>query len=354
MMKKICPVCDLPVNKYNYCTHCKRRVRRPVLWNADYYLNERPPALSRDERNPQRSSEPLHQTPDLRENQEKRRPAGLPASGGPVHSSGPAAGPAQPQTAKKKGFASAAGIAALAMFLVLNVLPPAFRALFTDHVISGINETVSSYDNSGYREFDEEEVSEAGERCNGNTHFPVDGREIAASMRQYVTDSAHGYWVDVEDTYSDNYGFEDETGLTTYYETTKSIYLKDDAPGEETSGDEASGESASDEDYAYQYVDVNYDTATGEVHYYASSLKNDQASLDYLEEFLKLTEGIVGISGEESSVSQIMEQAGTGILQEEGAYILEGLFDISIYRNEDEVTVFVYYNDPQFAEDQEL
>lgn len=354
MKKKICPVCDLPVNKYNYCTRCKRKVRRPVMWDADYYLNERPPALPRNEINQQGSYEPLHQTPVLPENQGKHRPVGLPASVGPVRSSGPAAGTARPQTAKKKGFASAAGIAALAMFVVLNVLPPAFRAIFIDHAISGINETVSPYDDSGYREFDEEEVSEAGERCNGNSHFPVDGRELAASMRQYVVDSAHGYWVDGEDTYSDNYGFEDETGLTTYYETTKSIYLEEEAPGEEMSGESALGESASEEDYAYQYVDVNYDTATGELHYYASSLKNNQASLDYLEEFLKLTEGMIGISGEDSSISQIMEQAGTGILQEEGAYILEGLFDISIYRNEDEVTVFVYFNDPQLAEDQEV
>lgn len=345
MMKKICPICDLPVNKYNYCTHCRRRVRHPVMWNADFYLNERPPVLPGNERSQQRSSEPLHQTPVLPENQEKRRPV--------------AAGPAGSQTVKKKGFASAAGIAALAMFVVLNVLPPAFRAVFINHAISGINETASSYDDSGYREFDEEEVSEAGERCNGNSHFPADGREIADSLRQYVIDSDHGYGVDVEDTYSDNYGFEDETGLTTYYETTKSIYLEEEASREELSGEDVFGEAgseeaASEEDYTYQYVDVNYDTATGEIHYYSSSLKNNQASLDYLEEFLKLTEGMLGISGEESSVSQIMEQAQTGILQEEGAYILEGLFDISIYRNEDEVTVFVYYNDPQLAEDQEV
>lgn len=301
-MKKICPICDLPVNKYNYCTRCRRRVRHPVMGNADYYLNERPPVLT--------------------ENQEKPGPA--------------AAGPARPQTAGKKGLACAAGSVVLAMLTVLNVLP------FTVHTISGISETVLSYDNSGYKEFDEEEVSRAGERCNGNSHFPVDGRGLAVSMSRYVKDFPHGYGADVEDTYSDNYGFEDETGLTTCYETTKSIYLVE------------AEEAASEEDYTYQYVDLNYDTATGELHYYASSLKNNQASLDYLEEFLKLTESMAGLSEEESSVSQIMEQAETGILQEEGAYILEGLFDISIYRNEDEMTVFVYYNDPQLAEKQEV
>jgi hypothetical protein len=43
MMKKICPVCDLPVNETNYCPRCRKIVRQPVLWNADYYLNERRP-----------------------------------------------------------------------------------------------------------------------------------------------------------------------------------------------------------------------------------------------------------------------------------------------------------------------
>lgn len=42
-MKKICPICDLPVNEMNYCPRCRRMVRQPVLWQADYYLNERRP-----------------------------------------------------------------------------------------------------------------------------------------------------------------------------------------------------------------------------------------------------------------------------------------------------------------------
>lgn len=325
MMKKICPVCDLPVDKHNYCSRCRRIIRNPTMWNSDYYLNERPPA---------------HQIP--------HQPVTLPSLGEIVGSSGPAPGSPRPHSGRK-GAPSAAGIAAVVMVLVLNVVVPAFRGVFKNLSIPGISETAASYDDSGYIEYDEADAIKTGERCSGNSHFPADGREIADSLRQYVTDSSHGYLMDEEDTYSDNYGFEDETGLTTYYETTKSIYLE-----EEASGESDSEEAVSEEDYTYQYVDVNYDTVTGELHYYASSLKNNQASLDYLEEFLELTEGMIGISGEESSVSQIMEQAQTGILQEEGAYILEGLFDISIYRNEDEVTVFVYYNDPQVAEDQEV
>jgi len=43
MLKKICPYCD-QVLTGNYCKGCKRFVRKPLLWDVDYYLNERHPA----------------------------------------------------------------------------------------------------------------------------------------------------------------------------------------------------------------------------------------------------------------------------------------------------------------------
>ena len=43
MMKKMCPVCDLPVNAGNYCPRCRRVIRNPYTQNVDYYLNERHP-----------------------------------------------------------------------------------------------------------------------------------------------------------------------------------------------------------------------------------------------------------------------------------------------------------------------
>lgn len=43
MIKKMCPVCDLPVNAGNYCPRCRRVIRNPYTQNVDYYLNERHP-----------------------------------------------------------------------------------------------------------------------------------------------------------------------------------------------------------------------------------------------------------------------------------------------------------------------
>ena len=44
MIYKICPVCDHKLNSMNYCSNCRRLVRKPLTINVDYYLNERHPA----------------------------------------------------------------------------------------------------------------------------------------------------------------------------------------------------------------------------------------------------------------------------------------------------------------------
>lgn len=44
MKKKICPYCDQAIKDGIYCKGCRRIVLKPVIWDVDYYLNERHPA----------------------------------------------------------------------------------------------------------------------------------------------------------------------------------------------------------------------------------------------------------------------------------------------------------------------
>lgn len=44
MKKKICPYCDQVMDEGMYCRGCRRIVLKPVIWDVDYYLNERHPA----------------------------------------------------------------------------------------------------------------------------------------------------------------------------------------------------------------------------------------------------------------------------------------------------------------------
>ncbi len=337
MIKKICPVCDLPVNELNYCPRCRRVVLRPVVRDVNYYLNERHPAFHTDH-------QPLHE--------EKRLNRSVP---GPVQSgSQPSARPAAPSANHRTALPSKPNGREKSWTRFILSMTGIIISCVTLSTVSGIfkmgtrimnSETAVQYDDSGYAELDEEDVIAAGEHCSGYNHFPADGKQITDSMEQFLNGTDYGYTVVSGDVYSDNYEFEDEDGSISYYETIESFTFEDGA---------ADQPDFNDESYVYQYMDINYDTATGELHDYITSLKNQEASLAYLEQFLTLTEAAAGIAPEVSSVPGIMEQAKAGISQEDGAYILDGIFNINIYQEEDAVRIYVTYNDPQAAADQEI
>lgn len=302
MMKKICPVCDLPVNEMNYCPRCRRVVRRPVMREVNYYLNEKRPDM--------------------------------PAAG---HST------VRPSQTKGRENTGTKYILIISGILIFCIILSAVSGIV--RMGAGIleSEMAVQYDDSGYTEFNEEDVIAAGERCSGYEHFPADGKQIADTMGQFLDETDYGYTIELEDIYCDNYEFQEEEGSISYYETIESFTFEDETTEQL---------DYSDENYVYQYMDINYDTATGELHDYVSSLKNPEASLAYLEQFLTLTETAAGISPEESSIPGIMDQARAGIAQEEGTFILEGIFNINIYQEEEGVRVYVSYNDPQAAKDE--
>ncbi|WP_349947753.1 hypothetical protein ABFV83_04500 [Lacrimispora sp. BS-2] len=364
MMKKICPVCDLPVNEVNYCPRCRRVIRQPLLWNLDYYLNERRPSYENSRDFPKPAGPGNQQKGNVQGNQQKGNPRGparqmnvpqRPAA--PMRQEGrttapPASGqnpsmPSQPGQAKKRRNPLAPLAGFITVMVVLNGIPRVIGSLarFVEEKSNYSNyETAVPYDDSGFTELEEEEVKASGEPCTGYVHFPVDGRQVAASMGQFFYETNYGYEIEEGAVYSDNYMFEEEDGPISYYETVESFSFEDEVTSQLDTGDD---------NYVYQYVDVNYDTATGELHDYISSLKDRENSLVFLEEFLRLVEAEAGIPQEESSIPAIMEQAGTGEWQEDGAFITEGLFDINLYLTKDGVRIYVSYSNPQVMENQE-
>jgi len=364
MMKKICPVCDLPVNEMNYCPRCRKVIRQPLLWNLDYYLNERRPSYENSRNVPKPAGPGNQQNGNVPGNQQKGNARGparqmnvpqRPAA--PMGQEGrktapPAAGhnpsmPSQPGQAKRRRNPLAPLAGFITLMIVLNGIPRTIGSLarLVEEKSNYSNyETAVPYDDSGFTELEEEEVKASGEPCNGYVHFPVDGRQVAASMEQFFNETNYGYEIEEGAVYSDNYMFEEEDGPISYYETVESFSFEDEVTSQLDTGDE---------NYVYQYVDVNYDTATGELHDYISSLKDREKSLVFLEEFLRLVETGAGIPQEESSIPAIMEQAGTGEWQEDGAFIRSGLFDINLYLTKDGVRIYVSYSNPQVMESQE-
>lgn len=341
MKKKMCPVCDLPVNELNYCPRCRRVVKKTVEWEMNYYLNEKEPTHHYPAES---QSRPIQQVNAVEEYKraEKRGQTGRKLD----------------RRLDRRNVEIITFAVSLVVFIAVSfsfiMIASVSRSekayseeVYDDYDFSGepdFSEDEDIYDEYGYLELDESEVRDAGIACTGYDHFDVNGVEVADSMWNFLNQSGFNYRFVKLDVYSHNYEINyEEDGPYSYYETVQGINIED-ADSQLTS---------SDENYVYQYVDINYDTATGHLHDYVSSLKNKEASFTYLEEFLRIAETASGISEEDSRIESIMEQVRANAEQENGAYILEGIFDINVYPDEDVLRIYVCYNNPLTVQDQE-
>lgn len=368
MLKKMCPVCDLPLKPGNYCTVCRKVVRRPVTWEVDYYLNENHPGNEADcgYHNPQFEA-------DRHGDKGTTGRPGVPARS--VNRSGPAGNPVRPagqtsgnpvrpisqtlgnpmrpagQPVKASGEAkkpwnafAGAGVAIVCVLLSagITIAKEGFKSItsyYEDSQSMEIEEEYDSLEDYGYNELDEAEVIAAGKPCDGFFHFPGDSSRMIESMGGYLKNSDFGYTVSGEDLYTYNYEALDDRGKFSYFEKIYSFTMEDD---------NTRGLDFSDDDYLYQYVDINYDTVTGQVHEYNSCFYNEEASYVCLEEFLRQMEAEAGVSNEDSRFEEVLLQ-----VRNDRAYIIEGIFEINIYRTEGQVEIYVTYNDPIAAANQE-
>ncbi|WP_394522471.1 hypothetical protein [Lacrimispora sp. JR3] len=331
MKRKICPICDLPVNEVNYCRQCKKVIRRPVLWEVNYYLNEKRP----ENENP-RSVPPRTGT---------QGGAAIPGrTAAPSPATIPDSSGHERKAQGRKFHIPIAGLATL-FFVIAGAAPDVMRKAdqILDRNIS--YETAAPSEDPGIAPLSEEKVIADGIPCDGYTHFPVDGKTIADGMGQYINENNYGYQLMPEDLYSDNYELELEDGWVSYYETFIGYYLEDE---------KTSQLNPDEEGYVYQYVEVNYDTGTGEMHDYISSMNNEEACLDYLEHFFELTETAGGVSKEESSLPILMERIRAGLTQGDMVDLAEGMFRVSVYREGDMVRAAVSFHDFPSSENNEL
>lgn len=402
MMKKMCPVCDLPVNAGNYCPRCRRVIRNPYTQNVDYYLNERHPEhetecgfhnpyLEADHHGESGNTASSAGRPVQGHPVQGRSAQGSPVQGGPVQGStapnkpvqrpfsgaaasgggrtpgtgsingsyrNPAEGSGAYRTAtggygagsrptgtgsmKPEGKKSNAGKTVLIMAAVglVTIAMVAFTNLegYLSDYLKGAAETTEAYNydyESDFTRLNDEDVIEAGEPCMAYYHFPADGVYVSEQLLAAVESSDFGYKLDSDELYTDNYLYDD----TSYFESIRSLYLEDNLS------------ETRDDEYTDQYIDVNYDTATNELHEYATRFYSSEASLTFLERFLTATEESSGIAAEDRKADEIMEEARDIVKQEQSSYIYEGLFVIEISRYEGDEALYVYasYNDPELG-----
>lgn len=337
MLKKICPVCDLPLEVGNFCPRCKRMVRHPYTWEVDYYLNQSHPGNETD---------CGYHKPRMEAEREKdkgiQRTTPLPLNTvRPNDGTRPAMGRRPDKNNRFLGI----GVIIVCFFLTVaaNFAKLGFQYLKESNV-TGEEVVISEEADYGWKELDEAEILSIGKPCGGYFHFPANGHETVEGMRSFLQTADFGYYVASEDLYPQNCELADEGESVTYFEQIYSFTLEDE---------NTAGLDFSDDNYLYQFVDINYDTVTGQVHEYNSCFYNEEASITCLEEFLRLAEVSVQIPPEDSRVLEVLQQARAGLRQENGIYIVEGIFDVSIYRSDSQIEIVVSYNDPQSASDQE-
>lgn len=374
MMQRICPICDQTMKSAHYCRNCKSWIRQPWMREVTYYLNERHPQneQSCSYHNAPGPAQPA--APASRPFAAGQGAASKPFAAGQGTASKPfaarqeaasksfAAGqeavpkpfvtrqePAQKTVrvqpwkagasaepnrprAEKQNAGSRRGKASGYQKIILLAIVIVIAIQFLSSIIVAVRNVVYTFSNNAveydidlgefrgeddwaaeeepdYRELEDDAVIAAGEACNSMGHFPVQGQSLKEPVCGII--EAYGYQIVDISTFSSNevYG-----GGESWYRTWLSIEV------EGGSGD------------GYQYVDLNYDTATGELHQIEVFLEDPRSAAGMTEILLKLLYEQGAVDGDSGWLEEIGSEMVSQFMQKEDFYfacdgvVIDGYF----------------------------
>lgn len=340
MVKKICPICDQVMKSSHFCWTCRSWIRHPYEREMNFYLNERHLGNelqcdyhgANQPRQTGVSSSEIYADTDLNRQLNKKLSQTADYRGSGSRST--AGGGVRPNGDGINSGKGAYIIVAVAVGIVVLIgAGTAVIGSLYDSVTSGFYENfsynggVDDYDFSGeadenYRELEDDEVKAAGVRCNTYYHFRMMEEDMAPAVSAAVLSA--GYKIASESTYSYNDATLDGDEEWTYYSTSHTIYV--------------AGNDMAIRDDLSQWVEMDYDTATGELHSYRSQLADKVKSIMIMTEFLKGIESNYGISSDESSILQItrdmqaeLDAAGGYTCESDVFYVTAQLYSDGLY-----------------------
>lgn len=291
MLQRICPVCDQKMKFAHYCTNCRSWVSHPWLREVDYYLNERHPAgetgcTYHQPETPDRSqpsSRPASRTGNAQgktAGSQKRTPARstgtfdtAPAKTAGAYGSAP--------TESARPFSKPIGKTKDPKVVLLILILIAVIRMLADlgaSLVSTVSQKVQvqEYDidlglygteeyEYSYEELSDEEARAAGKSCNGSAHFGIQGKDVEQAVKKAL--EACGCGLAGIERYSSN--GRDSDG-TTWYDSYTVLMVR---------------EQVSD---TQPYIEIGYDTVTGELHSVYVNLEKREDVLSVLEAFLRL------------------------------------------------------------------
>lgn len=332
MAQKICPICDQVMKSAHYCRTCKSWVKHPYVREATYYLNERHPQTEtqcsyHDNESLMKAFPHLKQDGKRQENTsgwtKRQTDASQRQTGGgnrQTDASQRQTGGGNRQTPKP------AGKRPLKMWVVVVILI-AVRLLGScaNFAARTVEELYSDggieYDTGLEAVIEEEmglesdvdiledhEVIEAGIPCTRNGHFDTTGEAMAEAV--YPILEQRGVGVESVETYSYNERYADGS---TWYSIWDSFKL---VPGEQGT---------------YQYLELDYDTATNRLHHIYVVIEDPETLARVVGDVLAALEEQGAITAEENCGDLLMEELPGKIAREEdwlfeqGCVSVEGL-----------------------------
>ncbi len=353
MVRRICPICDRVMKMPHYCTTCKSWVRHPYVRDVTYYLNERHPNVETEceyhDGGQQKRPTPVRQTGQMQRTvdagRDTRNEQGANGNSGWVRNDrgraasessksrrrtgqetgSPAAMPTMqrpraampdedcPDTMRqnversrqerernrnKQGTGLMIFFVLMLLIIGLNIVRVIVSVgwdLLQDlgvQVGSGIvaepdtewfpmegedewspKPDADSEWSDTYTEFEDWEVREDGVACTMDGHFAISGENVADWMRELL--GAYGLVIADESDYSYNVRYQDDD---TWFATWRAYDLETE-----------------DED-RYPYVEINWDTATGELH-------SVEMMLETTGQYLSMTGDVLAYLKEEGAIS---------------------------------------------------
>lgn len=374
MVRRICPTCDQVMCSAHYCKTCGKWVKHPYVRDVTYYLNERHPA---EEANCTYHTAEQNRNADAAWERRAMQGGGktkttisqgaagsgtqggwvqrtMPgaASGTAKDASGNAAGSTSRNTVEnlnqgtrgsqsweqtvakmatpRRSGKSKFGLIMVIIILVIRLLGScsalAFEAvhkLVTEIQGEGIDVDLGPFVGDGTEGIGGTALTDAeaiaiGTACTDHTHFPVMGTELSGPMQEIL--SAHGLMVESSESYSYNEQYDNGT---TWFATWDSFDL---------------GTGAND---VYQYAEIDYDTATGELHSICVSIGDPEVLAAVTGDVIDLLEETGGITAEENCAQELRENLAIAVRAASGFQIQQGLLmvDGMCYDNNYSVTI---------------
>lgn len=344
MVQRICPICDQVMKSAHYCKNCRSWVKHPYIRDAAYFLNERHPqdetGCSYHDIDSQRVLKAEHKA--------MSQPAKLPVTpktkaspdgvwkpiGLPPLSPAPKGGRGGKNTGMGgEGHPRTGSSAVIGLFLVAAAvsLIGSFSGPMLD-AVRGIMAPPVEYDidlgdytgeetESNYRELDEADVIARGERCNTRGHFDVMGKVLEQPLLDILKNE--GLAVVRQDTYSYNEAYDNGE---TWYTTWTSI---------EVAGEKEDG---------YQYVELDFDTGTGELHEISLSLDDSERLTEITGQILRLLADQGEIDAGADCFGRVEAELPAALKGGAGYNLLEGAVLIEGISYENTYAVYISHN----------